>query len=220
VDLGRYAQAAQVVIAVPDSFQYQSTISWPIAGYQFGAYTVANQEGGNGLPFNTSDDPRAAVTASGSNVFGVPLFTPTKYAPGTTTPVVIASGVEARLIEAEADLRAGGSRWLMILDTLRTGVGLPPLTDPGIGTLPAGKSAFDVRLDLVMQERGYWLFLTGHRQGDLRRLVRNDHRPQQTVYPTGPYFGGQGAYGTDVTLPIPASERPNPLFHGCLNREA
>jgi len=90
-------------------------------------------------------------------------------------------------------------------------IGLPPLTDPG---------SADARLALLFQERAYWLFLTGHRQGDLRRLVRNYQRLPDAVYPTGVYYGGQGFYGTDVTLPIPASELPNPLFHGCLNREA
>jgi hypothetical protein len=94
------------------------------------------------------------------------------------------------------------------------------LSDPGVATLPPGKSATDVRVDLMFAERGYWLYLTGHRQGDLRRLMRNYGRPQDHVYPTGPYFGLDPFYGDDVNLPIPNTERLNPHFNGCLDRGA
>ena len=142
-------------------------------------------------------------------------------------PLTLASGLEARLIEAEAALNAGDASWLTTLNALRTtctdagscpdpapagtgGVaGLPPLTDPGTP---------DARVDLLFRERAFWLFMTGHRQGDLRRLLRQYHRQQNQVYPTGLYSGGLGTYGNDVTVPIPLSERANPLFTGCFNR--
>lgn len=91
--------------------------------------------------------------------------------------------------------------------------GLRPLADPG--TLSA-------RVTLLFDERAYWLFLTGHRQGDLRRLIRQYGRNQNQVYPTGLYLApGARIYGTDVTAPIPDQfETPNPLFHGCLSRGA
>jgi hypothetical protein len=86
------------------------------------------------------------------------------------------------------------------------------LTDPGTA---AG------RVSLLFQERAYWLFLTGHRQGDLRRLVRQYGRSPNAVYPSGVYLApGTGFYGTDVTAPIPSSEYINPLFQGCQNRDA
>jgi hypothetical protein len=97
---------------------------------------------------------------------------------------------------------------------------LPLLTDPALEPISSGKTVFDVRLDLIMRERAYWLFLTGHRQGDLRRLVRNYGLRQENVYPAGAYYGGFGTYGDDVNLPIPPGERNNPFFHGCLDREA
>jgi len=76
-------------------------------------------------------------------------------------------------------------------------------------------------VDLLFQERGYWLFLTGHRQGDLRRLVRVYGRDPERVYPTGRYPGAFNIYGTDVTAPIPGAERlSNPLFTGCRSRGA
>jgi hypothetical protein len=90
--------------------------------------------------------------------------------------------------------------------------GLAPLPDPGTP---------DTRVDLVFRERAYWLFLTGHRQGDLRRLVRWYGRDPRTVYPAGSYPGGNGRYGNDVDAPIPIAEQNyNPLFHGCLRRGA
>jgi hypothetical protein len=92
--------------------------------------------------------------------------------------------------------------------------GLPLLIDPGNST------GDTVRINLVLQERAYWLFLTAHRQGDLRRLVRNYGRSPNAVYPTGVYFGGYGNYGNDITMPIPGAERINPHFHGCLDRGA
>ena len=71
----------------------------------------------------------------------------------------------------------------------------------------------------MFRERAFWLFGTGHRIGDLRRLARQYGRASETVFPTGTYFKG-GLYGTDVNIPVPFEERNNPNFHGCLNREA
>jgi hypothetical protein len=236
LDLGQYADAGAAVAAVPDTFQYRVPMYVPrYSGSLFVGFSVASGEGQNGLPFSATNDPRVRVTSAGSNPFNVPLFRPDKYPIGRTTPVVLASGLEARLIQAEAALHADADdlTWLTILNSLRTtcvdvascptpapaGIGgiegLPPLQDPG--KIGGSDSA---RVTLLFTERAYWLFLTGHRQGDLRRLVRNYNRSQQIVYPTGPYFGGVGSYGTDVNLPIPAGERDNPLFHGCLNRGA
>jgi len=82
---------------------------------------------------------------------------------------------------------------------------------------PGGDSA---HVALLFAERGYWLFATGHRQGDLRRLVRQYEWPQDHMYPSDlyivpkDYFGQVGKYGTDVSMPIPPQERVNTCFHG------
>src|SRR5690606_40849192 len=44
--------------------------------------------------------------------------------------------------------------------------GLPPLEDPGTD---------EARVDLLFQERAYWLFLTGRRHADMRRLRSEEH---------------------------------------------
>ncbi len=74
---------------------------------------------------------------------------------------------------------------------------------------------------MVFDERAYWMFLTGHRQGDLRRLVRVYGWPETSVYPTGAYAPGGGQYGRYTNLPVPYSERAiNTSYQGCINRDA
>jgi hypothetical protein len=226
--LGDYAGALETVMSVPDTFKYQVVLISSISA-ALENWTVSDREGINGLPFVSSHDPRIHVTSVGENPFGLALFTADKYSGPDTTSAILASGIEARLIQAEAELHEGDSRWLASLNALRTSctdvnncpspapagiggvTGLPPLSDPGSDS---------ARITLVFNERAYWLFLTGHRQGDLRRLVRDYNRAQEAVYPSGAYFGGHGVYGSDITLPIPPQERANPMFHGCLNRRA
>jgi hypothetical protein len=239
LDLGPqyYQTAADDVTTVPDDFQYQLAIdmiklSGNLRYYIDGTATVSNREGINGLPFLSSGDPRTAVESiatidENGNPLVVPLTIPTKYSAGLSglgyAPFTLASGVEARLIQAEAALNGvatGHGSWIDQLNALRATVsGLPQITDPGAGNPEA-------QIDTVFTERAEWLFLTGHRQGDLRRLLRQyggryaAFNDPSKVYPTGPYNApGTGLYGMDVTAPIPVAEEANPLFHGCLSRE-
>ena len=235
VDLGRYTEAAAAVTAVPDTFQYQVSTQWGLSGHvylgDFFSATVADTEGVNGLPFISSGDPRSAVTTiSCNNQLGNTCYFPVKYAMhlnvrdnANWAPVVVAGGIEARLIEAEADLQTNGSNWLTILNHLRQTAPIPGTNQPNPTALPPISDPVDptARIDTMFTERAYWLFMTGHRQGDLRRLVRQYHRDQAQVYPTGFYSApGTGRYGTDVNAPIPTLEKVNPLFHGCLDRHA
>ncbi|MGH7713660.1 MAG: hypothetical protein ACREOG_20420, partial [Gemmatimonadaceae bacterium] len=126
--------------------------------------------------------------------------------------VTIASGVEARLIEAEAALQAGNTTmWLSKLNDARGPFSMAPLTDPGTAAL---------RVDLMFRERAFALFGTAHRLGDLRRLVRQYSRGAETVFPTGAYHKDNLTRGTDVNIAVPISEKNNPKFLGCLNRGA
>jgi hypothetical protein len=224
VALGRYAQAAAVVAPVSTDFTYQYLRQ--DEAFTYADLTVADREGRTGLPYISSNDPRSAALQIGtfSNT-RIPQFLAQKYLPADVpTPRVVASGIEARLIQAEAALQANDQNWLTILNTLRTDgavTGLPLLTDPGLDPIPTGKTAMDVRVDLLFRERAYWLFLTGERQGDLRRLVRQYHRRSSDVYPSfGSTLGGM-RYGEDVNVPVTTLEEgANPFFHGCLGREA
>lgn len=247
LDLGRVAAAADDVSEVPSDFQYQILQNWLSgnlfdSGYlPFHGGTLADREGGHGLPFLSSDDPRTAdtvVSVPKSNPDGsaASVRYPKEYIDGLIgsgyPPITIASGIEARLIQAEAALHPGGagaSAWLTLLNELRQTASipwtnapapdaLPALSDPGLGS----SNPDSARVALTFQERAAWLYLTGHRQGDLRRQLRQYSQywhDQSQVYPTGPYLGlGAGFYGADVTAPIPANEYLNPLFHGCRDR--
>lgn len=228
LDLGQYDSAAAAVAAVPDGFQYQLAIQWaPNTDNDqlTGVATVSDREGFNGMPFISSGDPRTTVlmttvTITSPQSHQVTLAFPAKYNQTGFTPFPAADWIEARLIQAEAALHAGDPTTMMsLLNHLRATAtvhgqtnALADTTDPGTDT---------ARVSLLFQERAYWLFMTGHRQGDLRRLIRQYHRQQDHVYPTGPYTApGAGQYGTDVTAAIPAKEYLNPRFHGCLNRGA
>ena len=97
-----------------------------------------------------------------------------------------------------------------------------PTTAP-IGALPAltvaDITAAGGAVNLLFAERARWLWLTAHRLGDLRRLIRQYGRPANTVFPTGPYFKINFAnYGTDVNFPVPITEKNNPNFTACLDR--
>ncbi len=142
LNLGQYDSAAKAVALVPTSYAYQLPVDWSVGwapnswltgqlngngglsfpGSGFGAM-MADREGGVGQPYISSNDPRTAVVPQGRNKFGVPLYFPAKYSANQeVAPLTIASGIEARLIEAEAALNgfSVGSDWLTILNTLRT----------------------------------------------------------------------------------------------------
>jgi len=219
IGLDDYATAATAVASVPTGFTYQTEHSSAtdrqangvyVVNRELGRITVGNQEGGNGLDFVTAADPRVPTAQLGVGFDGVtPLFALLTL-DSRSASVVVASGVEARLIEAEAQLAAGSAAWLGTLNALRqTVAGLSPLTDPG---------TVAERVDLLFRERAFWLFATGHRLGDLRRLLRNYGRSAGALFPTGGYHKDNLTYGTDVSIVIPQTERNNPNYTGCDNR--
>lgn len=219
--LGRFAEAAEAAAPVPTDyvFEIEHTTEAPSQTnlLNFGTtrlrYSVADREGGNGLDFVSAGDPRVRVTARGRTFDNLNTgYSIDKY-PTTTSPMVLASGIEARLIEAEAALRANDvTTWLGILNTLRAEAitpALPPLEDPGDER---------ARVDLHFRERAFWLFATGHRLGDLRRLIRHYGRTPDEVFPTGDHHHG-GPYGTATSIPFPAeTEGLNPNVTGCTER--
>jgi len=237
LDKGDYAGAAAAVAGVSTTFQYiyqhsettgaQNNGTWALTT-NVGRFGVADRKGGNGLPYQTDGDtknagfdPRVANAIrpnNGGRGFdnGIPggefQFVQQKY-PVRAAPSIIADGVEARLIEAEAALQTNPDAALTILNALRSNSALLTLRGYAANSLPpltlqATKAA---QVDQLFKERAYWLFLTSHRLGDMRRLIRQYNRPANTVFPTGAYFKG-GTYGTDVNSPVPQREQNNPSY--------
>lgn len=264
LNLGRYAEAATAVAAVPTTFVFfiehspnTGAENNPVFSLQSnGRYGVSNLEGADsptgtsrpdaptsgtaappttapgaeGLAFRGAQDPRIPYQlrpgAGGCFTASVRCWMNNNY-PDFEADVPVASGVEARLIEAEAAYQAGDFVTMMTrLNGLRANasgnltllyprakqtfpvIGIPalaPLVDPGTA---AG------RRDMIFSERAFWLYNTGHRQGDLRRLVRNYGLASTSVWPTGLHFRGGTTvfYGTDVAYPVPFDEENNTKF--------
>lgn len=222
---GDVQQAAQAVAGVPDTYRYVFTYSTQYPKFvPDPSYVIqSDHEGVNGLPFVSSGDPRISLPDLMNR----------------TAPLVFATGLEVRLLQAEAALHAGDAGWLVALNALRTtcalgdpcpspappGLGgvanLPPLVDPAIG-MSTHEDSVNARTNLVFAERAFWLYLTGRRQGDLRRLVRHYGRSEGQVYPVGPWGAiGANVYGTAVVVPTPDEERErNPLYKGCEHFDA
>ncbi|HEU4524887.1 MAG TPA: hypothetical protein VFR62_07680 [Gemmatimonadales bacterium] len=217
---GLFAEAAAAVVDVPTEFQYVTEhadsplrLQNAIYSYSIGwLWSVSDLEGDVGLPYRTAEDPRVPFfdeeSAGLDNT--TPQFTLLKYAEASA-PVVVADGIEARLIEAEALLQTSDFGGMTsILNVLRASQGLDPLGTPGTQ---------DEAVDILFSERAFWMFATGHRLGDMRRLIRQYGRSAEEVFPGGVYLKG-GSYGPDVNLPMPQEEGNNPNYAGCIDRNA
>ena len=245
------AAAAALMNGIPTSFKYQHTYAatsgsnaiWgqPNSGRR---YNVGDSLEGNAhdllvtgqIPFFSAKDPRVpskyTISTNGKDTTksqdGL-TFSRTTSIWGQETPVDVANGIDARLIEAEAAFMSGNyatatTGTLALLNGLRATAqtlgtvtvaanALPALTDPGTDS---------ARVAQLFREKAFWTFSRGQRLGDLRRLVRQD--PYKTwfnvgnSFPSGIHYRG-GTYGTDVNLPVPSDEQNNnPKFHGCLDR--
>ena len=237
--LNDYAGAATTVSGIPTAFKYEVTfaltsgdnILWsqPASSRRYNVGDVLVKTSAGNFPvlpsinFGSAADPRLPVVNSPANTKSqdgsVISFTTNIWAQSTSIPVF--NGIDARLIEAEAFLKAGDvTNYLATLNTLRTagnitlGVNnvpvMPVLADPGTAA---------ARVDLLFREKAFWTFSRGQRLSDMRRLIRQYGRDQATVFPTGTHYRGV-PYGTDVNLPVPTDELTNPNFKGCLDRKA
>jgi hypothetical protein len=241
IDLGNYAAAAALVADVPTNYQYLMTFSltttspelYLLNGTQPSRFVVGDSfsvvNGGanlirNALPFASAGDPRVPVTGSTSNTKkafdgSTPWAGQLLY--GQADPFPVLTGIDARLIEAEAKIATGDYAGMFAtLNALR--VSPQTIGNKTISVMPALTTApttQDAALTLFFREKAFWQFGRGFRLGDLRRQIRQYGRTQDNVFPFGTWFKG-GAYGTDVNLPMVDTELTNPNFHGCIDRKA
>jgi len=244
--LGQIAEAAVTVAGVPTAYAYTNTfavtsgdnILWA-QPFSAGRYTVGDSLEGNArnllvrnaIPFFSARDPRLPVfyTLASNRRDTVKAQDGLTFIRKTsiwarTTPVPVVNGLDARLIEAEAKLKANDvAGMLVILNGLRADpprlgeiqpTVLPQLADPGTA---------DARINLLFREKAFWTFSRGQRLGDLRRLIRQYGRTPGNTFPVGTHYRG-GTYGVDVNLPVPQAEQNNPNVgvekSTCIDRNA
>ncbi len=238
-DLGDFAGAATTVASVPTSFQYNFTYSqttvdneWWIEGHSVKRYSAGDSTDVagqilNAIPFARLGDPRVLAfdtqTKAEDNVSN--FVDVLNW--GRDDPIPVLSGIDARLIEAEAQLQAGNIAGMRgILDSLRTqgqtlGIFVVQPMDT-LTTLNTGVNP-DTATSVFFREKALWQFQRGYRMDDLRRLVRQYGRAQNNVFPSGNFTslgGPAGSYGTQVAFPVPDYEKTNPNFHGCIDTNA
>lgn len=255
LERAQFDSAAAAVAAVPTSytdiittgtdFSHGTQNFWWSAASFCSGILVADHEGGNGLNFASSGDPRLVLdTMVASPYFGTvttcdqfnqsfgpsyqyqPFGSPTRFdVPSDAIPFV--TGIEARLIEAEVALHDNHADvWAAKLNDLRANslvAGQPSPVPPLPADSTTGASS-TLQVNVMFRERAFWLYGTGTRLPDLHRLVRQYGRDVSTVFPTGTYGGGHSStfptYQTDVvfTLPTSGGTAPmvNPHYQGCL----
>jgi hypothetical protein len=242
--LDSVAAAAALVTAalVPTTYSYDithSVVGGANAIWGQGAsqrrYTVSDSLEGNAhnllvknvIPFFSLKDPRLPVTYTVSTKGDTTksqdgfTFSRTTTLYGQLTSAAIVNGVDARLVQAEARLRANDYAGMnAILNALRlappkvgevqaTAAQLPPLAVP--------TTAAEAETQLF-REKALWTFGRGQRLGDLRRLVRFYGHTADNTFPVGTHYRG-GEYGADVNMPVPKDEeKNNPNFNGCIDR--
>jgi hypothetical protein len=199
----------------------------------FKRYGVADLKGGVGFPYMSVSDPRTPFFRSPATNLGfdkkTPQFDQLRYVDQKASTTV-ATGAEARLINAEASLLAGDTVGFMgRLNALRAAppgyflVNNPPTPIAPMAAL-ATPTSDTAAVSLLFAERARWLWFTAHRLNDLRRLVRpvgqrgGYGRAVNAVFPNGPYFKNGLVYGNDVNLPVPLTEQNNPNFVQCIDR--
>jgi hypothetical protein len=221
LDLGQVALAADTARTVASGFQYliyastntlrqeNGVWNYTINGQEF---SVADVKNGTGLPFVSANDPRvpSILSASpGTNGQG-PFYNQQKY-PTSTSNMVLADYTEAQLIAAEGDIAVNnnypGAR--SIMNALRANVpGLAPVADSS-GASPKGQ------MQQLLYERAFWMYVTGHRLGDWRRMLRPPYNAAPFSFVTSDVYPvGTGLQPT-LEFPTPSETNSNPNYQAC-----
>jgi hypothetical protein len=198
---GENAAAIQAAANVPANFVFNAVhVDDPAnrgrAGNPLYATTVANSFV---VPttYRALNDPRVPYEFRNRRAADgvLDLYYQLKY-PGYAAPVRIASGLEARYITAEAQLKQGNPASALALIAERRTAGNQL---PFAGTTPA-----QILAELMDQRaRDFWL--EAKHMGDFRR------NPQATPYVPAPgtpfYKPSQGNFGDLACMPVPNEER-------------
>jgi starch-binding outer membrane protein, SusD/RagB family len=204
-----YANAAAAAADVPDAFVHNAVMIDDANSRELGNLVYSYDFVSRLLivppDYRALDDPRVPWDSTGQLAQATELeyFQQLKHT-GYTTDIRIASGLEARYIEAEALLMGTPSSTTEALDLIaeRRAVG-------GQGAF-AGTTQAEILAELMDQRaRDFWL--EAKHLGDWRR------NPAATPYVAAAgtpfYKPAQGAFGNETCLPVPLAEvNANPNF--------
>ena len=201
LDAGDLAGAAADAQQVPDGFEYDVSADainarrqnpiWSATKSNFYASVEQSYE----ILYNSTHDPRIAVTNTGALGTAGDTVIFANKASSSTDPIAIAKWSEAQLIIAENDEANNNlPAAIAIINTLQSRAGQPAYAGP------ATQAAV---LAQIVEERRREFFLEGHRMGDLRRY----NLPFTPTAGTPYAFGG--AYGSQTCFPLPDVERIN-----------
>jgi hypothetical protein len=201
--LKKYAEAKADAALVPDNFVYNATYSAANSRRENlvftqlfrGLFSSVDPSFRN-LTVGGVPDTRVVVVDAGvvGHDRGTRVWRTTKY-PLISSPVPVASGDEAILITAEADVEANNVAAAVAgINKLRTKASLPQYT---------GGTQAEVRAQ-VREERRRELFLEGQRLGDIIRFSIPQTPAAGTAFPVK-----GGTYGNQICFPLPDVERNN-----------
>ena len=196
-DLGLYATAKTDAQAVPAAFRKDVTASG-ISTRRNNRVWQENSATSDNTTLDTTytkmSDPRVPFTDKMRNsVTGYHLYRQDKYTT-SSSPFRLASGDEARLLIAEANIVAGDLVGAdSIINSFRARGGQAPMVSPDSGV--ASDSLFD--------QRKRELLLEGQHLFDLTRFGKTPNPPAGTV------FLGGGTYASQLCMPLPDVEKNN-----------
>ena len=203
ISLKKFADAKADAALVPETYVRNANYSAANSRRENLVFTQMNRglfssvdPSFRGLTVAGSPDPRVEVVDAGvvGHDRATRIWRATKY-PLISSPIPIASGDEALLIIAEAELEAGNvSAAVTAINKLRTKSSLSPY---------AGGTAAQVRAQLI-DERRRELFLEGQRLNDIIRFSIPQSPAAGTPFPVK-----GGVYGNQLCFPLPDLERNN-----------
>jgi hypothetical protein len=205
LDKGDLAGARADAALVPASFVYYATAS-TVSGRRNNRVWADNGQAGGGAINSSSsvgpvyrslNDPRVPVVNSGKTAggTGVQIWVQTKYT-SAASPIRLATGDEAQLIVAEADIKSNPSNTVSIINAFRAKSG-------GSEAPYAGATDSTSLIGAIVTERRRSLFLESKHLGDLIRYNLPFVPAANTTFPGG------GVYGTQRCMPLPDVETLN-----------
>jgi hypothetical protein len=202
LDKGDLAAAAADAGQVPAGFVYYASASTVDTRRHNQVWADNGEAGGGAINSGSSvgplyrnlGDPRVPVTNTGkvAGGTGVPIWVQDKYT-SASSPIRLATGDEAQLIIAEADIKTNPATTVSIIDAFRAKSG-------GSETPYAGATDSTSLINAIITERRRSLFLESQHLGDYIRYNLPFNPAPGTTYPGG------GVYGSQRCMPLPDVE--------------